>query len=325
MEILTEEESIKNYLPIFATEAYLRALSDEYGWFMAGKYILPYIIKKKNFLNIMYFTNETIVLGETASIIEEEKQFLNEVVMQTRKMGVHIIAQPQTNVVFFTYPEGSLYAPFGSYRIDLTQKEEDLFSKMHSKHRNVVRKAERDGVKILSGPELCEECCQLINETMLRQKLPQHDKEQILRFKKELKDNLAFYVARHEGIAQGAAIIPWNEKAAYYLYGGSRERPHTGAINLMHWRIMLEMKARGVKVYDLMGARLNPVKDSKYEGIQMFKERFGGELKRGYLWKYPIHHFHYNLYRIMTTLRRYVKGGQYSGDIIDQEKRCDEK
>ena len=71
------------------------------------------------------------------------------------------------------------------------------------------------------------------------------------------------------------------------------------------------MKERGVKYYDFVGARINPDEGSKYEGIQRFKSRFGGELKKGYLWKMPLNKFKYKLFCWLVAakqLRRWQSG-----------------
>ena len=61
--------------------------------------------------------------------------------------------------------------------------------------------------------------------------------------------------------------------------------------------------------------RINEDEDSKYHGIQRFKERFGGELIRGYMfktilipWKYKLFHLAYN-----------IKNKQKLTDVIEQE------
>ena len=90
------------------------------------------------------------------------------------------------------------------------------------------------------------------------------------------------------------------------------------AMNLLHWSAMKLMKERGVKYYDFVGARINPDEGSKYEGIQRFKSRFGGELKKGYLWKMPLNKFKYKLFCWLVAAKQ---GRNYCGDVIDQERK----
>ena len=62
-----------------------------------------------------------------------------------------------------------------------------------------------------------------------------------------------------------------------------------------------------------MGARINPEKGSKQEGLSWFKKRFGANLKQGYMWKYSLHPLKYRLYCLAA---RYRSGG----DIVDEER-----
>ena len=60
---------------------------------------------------------------------------------------------------------------------------------------------------------------------------------------------------------------------------------------------------------------------SKLEGIQRFKERFGGELKKGFIWKYPVNGLKYFLFQIFTRVFYLIKFQKYEGDIIEQERK----
>ena len=131
--------------------------------------------------------------------------------------------------------------------------------------------------------------------------------------------HIDYWVASFEGELQGAGILLWSEnRSAYYMFGGSAVKPHAGAMNLLHWSAMKLMKERGVKYYDFVGARINPDEGSKYEGIQRFKSRFGGELKKGYLWKMPLNKFKYKLFCWLVAAKQ---GRNYCGDVIDQERK----
>jgi len=107
--------------------------------------------------------------------------------------------------------------------------------------------------------------------------------------------------------------MPFSQFAAYYFYGGSAPNAFLGSLNLLHWRAIKYFKSLGVKYYDFVGARINPKKE--LEGIQRFKSRFGGEFKKGYLWKYPLNKWKYGLYKPLFYLKNRRKG-----DIIDEEK-----
>ena len=69
-------------LSIYASESFLKAVGDEYGWIGgfddSGKLrcILPYTIIKKAIFRMVRFRVETIPVGEELDI-EDEKSFLN--------------------------------------------------------------------------------------------------------------------------------------------------------------------------------------------------------------------------------------------------------
>jgi lipid II:glycine glycyltransferase (peptidoglycan interpeptide bridge formation enzyme) len=72
----------------------------------------------------------------------------------------------------------------------------------------------------------------------------------------------------------------------YYLNGRTIAHPVTGAMNLLQWEAIKHFRALGVKKYNFAGSRVNPEPGSKQAGLAMFKQRFGGTLERGYMWKY---------------------------------------
>jgi len=322
VEILKSSETFNHLLPIVASEQYLRARSNfEYGWFKSKKMILPFILEKKAFFKRVVFTHGVIFLGATS--LEEEKEFLNNVIKICSDLGVDFICQPHTSALFRTFPNNSICCEFGSYQVDLSLDENRLFKNVHQKHRNVIRKAIRDGVQIVVGKELLETCANLIKMTKVRQKLTYMSKEQLKKISEELGDNVLFYVAMSNGVAQGCAVIVWNEgHTSYYLCGGSVDRPAVGAINYLHWKAMLDMKTKGVKKYDFMGARILPIPGSKQETMQRFKARFGGTMVRGYLWKYIINKLSYKLFKFTALTVNQVRGKKYVGDIIDAETTC---
>jgi lipid II:glycine glycyltransferase (peptidoglycan interpeptide bridge formation enzyme) len=82
-------------------------------------------------------------------------------------------------------------------------------------------------------------------------------------------------MAYKEGEPQAGAILCYNQAMCYYMHA-SRNHSFTGQRNLLQWRAMLDMKAAGVKKYSFVGCRINEDENSKYHGIQRFKERFGG-------------------------------------------------
>lgn len=320
MELIKDISLIRGELPIIAMPEYFKALGAwDFGYIIDEKHILPFYIKRKAIFHYLIFT--TGVLGASFTS-EEEKCFLTRVVqfIKSKKIADFILMNHVT-ALFNAVPENSRYCEFGSYVLDLILSEEELFARLHTKHRNVIKKAIKDEVTIKEGKDYQDICIKLIRNTMMRQGITPPPASFYSHIGDCLASQLDYWVAFDAGgEAHGSAILIWNNAhSSYYLFGGSCESPHTGAMNLLQWKAILKMKERGVMLYDFVGARIHPISGSKYEGIQRFKSRFGGELIQGYLWKMPINSFKYNIYKFLVNLRSRLKGQIRVLDIIDQE------
>jgi hypothetical protein len=306
--------------PVFADLIYLKATSKKYG-FLGGFdsnelcFILPYVIKEKLIFKYLQFQTETIYCKNDLTI-NNEQIFLNKVVAYVKTLKVDFINQPPTNVVFNTYPVNSIYAPFGSYRISLTQELDQLWNQIHSKHKNVIRNAIKENIEIKNGLNYLEIALNLLDNTQKRSSLGPIDKKNInsIILNLEKDNNVEIFIAFKDDFPQGCAIIPYNNYSAYYLWGGSIDKPLLGSLNYLHWKIIVYFKSKNIAMYDLVGARINPIKNSKQEGIQRFKSRLGGNLHKGFLWKQPIKKWKYKLFYFIFKIKINKKG-----DIIDQE------
>jgi hypothetical protein len=305
-------------LSIFASEQFLKAVGDEYGWLGgsddSGKLrcILPYTIIQKAMVRMVRFRVETIPMEEVFSV-EQEISFLDSVVEYFRSIGAGLIIPATTNTIFRTYPHGAIAAPYGTYIIDLSQPEETLWGNLHSKHRNVIRNAIKKDVRVLSGMEHANTAYRLVRDTFKRSALPFMDYHDFMRMVRGLGQNVKIFVADHKQVVQGCAVIPFSNKSAYYVYGGSVPEPLTGAMNLLQWEAIRYFRGLGVKRYDFCGVRINPEKGSKQASLMMFKERFGPQLFQGYMWKCSLSPVKSILYSLAVRLFR-------GGDIVDAER-----
>lgn len=305
-------------LSIYASESSLKTAGDEYGW-LGGfdgaeklRCVLPYTIIRRTVLRLVRFRAATIRIGEELSL-EEEKSFLNSVVEHFRLHGASMIIPAPANVIFRVYPDGATAAPYGSYIVDLTQPEEALWNKIHSKHRNVIRNATKKGIEVQTGLEHLDDAYELIRDTLKRSRLGFMSRDEFRQMVAGFGENIQIIIARYEGCVQGCAVLPFSQYGAYYVYGGSVASPITGAMNLLHWEAIKLFKGLGAERYDFFGVRINPEKGSKQHGLMAFKERFGGGLLEGYMWKYPLKTLPCLAYSIGIRALR-------GGDIVDQEK-----
>jgi len=305
-------------LSIYASESFLKAVGDEYGWLGgiddAGKLrlILPYTIIRKAIFRMVRFRVETIPMEERLDI-EEEKSFLNSAVEYFRSIGADMIIPASTNTIFRTYPDGAMAAPYGSYIIDLSQPEDILWKNMNRKLRQNINTALKEGAMIRSGIEYLDATYKSVRDTFRRSKLPFMDYDSFKRFVFGLGENGKIMVVDYNGVAQSHVLFAYSNYCAYAIYAGNVPHLHQGANKLIYWEAIRLFKQLGVQRYDFVGARINPEKGSKQAALNLFKKRYGAELKQGYMWKYSFHPLKYSLYRLAAHLRS-------GGDIVDAER-----
>ena len=252
---------------------------------------------------------------------DQEQIVLEGFVEFLKKDGkVDRILQPLNWVLFQACPSNSISAPFGTYRLELSD-EETIWKGLHSKHRNVIRNAQKKEVRILEGMDQLDTFYSLYKQTMERSDMFFEPKGFFEELAKTYQKNVVCAVAYSGDEPQGALFVPYTTQRADYVYGASAGRVSlTGAINALHYQVILELMKKGVRQYDFVGARLSDVKGTKLEGIQKFKQRFGGELVKGYLWKMDINAGKCRMYDMALKTKLGIKGKRIGKDIIDQER-----
>jgi hypothetical protein len=294
-------------LPIYASEAFLKAVGDEYGW-IGGvddsgqiRCILPYTVIRKPAFRIARFRLETFPLqGELE--LEEERSFLNSTIAYFRSTGADMIMPAANNAVFRTFPDGAVVAPYGTFIKDLSQPEETLFNEVYPDCRKNIRRAIRDEVQVKSGMQYLDATYNLIADTLKRSnlKFKKHSE-----FKKPLlaiSENVRISIAECEGVIQACLVTPFSDNSAYSWYSGTIENPVKGAMHLLQWEAIRQFHSMGVKRFNFTGVRINPEKGSKQEGIMNFKLRFGGKLVQGYIWKYSFNPLKFAAYSVAVRL-----------------------
>lgn len=237
-----------------------------------------------------------------------------------RKIGDRIIAPPNF-IVFGDCPRDSVKCNFGTYLIDLTLPTEVLYANLHPKHRNVIRNAEKKGVVLQYGLSQLKIFYDLYQKTMSRSNLHYMPYSYFETLCTSLgENNLICGVTYWNKIPECALLMPYTYYGAYYLFGAAVARPSvTGAMNYLHWETMKFMKSNNVQRYDLVGARLSDVSNTKLGGIQNFKKRLGGHLKKGYLFKKDLSIFKCRVYDSLVFVKREITRSKSFKDIIDQE------
>lgn len=317
IRIIYNQPEVSVKLPIFAQEKYLRNKGAKYGWFLSNDFVLPFILDKKLIFKRLFFTYAPIPLNKELDKVSQ-KQFIDQVVgFVKQKKLCDAITKAQAYVVFDEVPDKCDSVEWGSYITDIPENENELLMKFHSKHRNVIKKAIKDGVTILQENQTSR-VFENIKETLERQNSIYYPSSKYLNgLKKDAPKNIALFVAEKDGILQGSAVIIYDEDCGYYMYGGSCNRPSTGSINLLQYEVMKFLLQRKIFKYDFVGARINVKVGSKYEGIQRFKMRFGAELKKGYAFRVVFNPIKYSVFNKLIKVYGKIKGFRFK-EPIDQ-------
>lgn len=280
-------------------------------------FIIPFIFNKKLCFNRGYFLYEPIPLKENISQ-KSMQEFLDKCLIYLKeKKKVHFITLNPAYTNFKIYPTNSIRIPFANYICNLSLSEDELIANMHSKHRNVVKKAIKDGVVVKSGNNefLLKDYIKIDNMTWKRS----NKKSMGIKFYKKriecIPNNCKIYIAYLNDEPQAGAFIYFDKNYGYYMFGASIDHPHTGSGNLLQWEIIKSLKRKGLKSYSFVGCRINEDKNSKYHEIQRFKQRFGGEFIEGYMFKSILNVFMYKLFLFLYKIR-----GKVSIDAVEEEK-----
>jgi len=312
---IKNEYELHKDLPILAQEKYLQCKSENYGYLVNENYILAYFIDKRLIFTRMIFTYGLIPLKENLNI-EDEKIFLDAMVdfVKDEKL-CDFIYKAQSNVLFNVCPKESDCVLWGSYELSLCLDDDELIKSFHGKHRNVIKKAQKDGVEILETKDI-KIVQNMIADTMTRQNVIHFPSlEYLLKLQKAIESNLLCLIALKDGELQGTAIFIYDNERSYYMYGGSALRPNSGSINLLHYEAMKIFREKNVKFYDFVGARIEFTKGSKYEGLDRFKNRFGTTLVKGYSFRTIVNPLKFKMFNILSKTYLKLKGYDYIDPI----------
>lgn len=318
-------ERFSDILPVFATQEYSNYLNETVNlstsWFCSIvntdiQFIIPFAVKNKFFFTKGQFLTATIYLDNDINV-ETEREFLNSIVGIIKQEKLcDWIEQPPNWAIFNSYPDGAVFAQFGSYKINLLGKTiDELFISIQTKDRSDIKKAIKEAVEVKRGFEFLNDALSLIAATSEKANISIPSDEEL----NYLKDNINVFVSYYQNIPQSSAIFFSNKFAWYNMYAGSKDKPFRGSNSLLYWSAIKFAREENVLFFDFVGARINPEVGSKQERIQRFKEHFGVELFKGFIWKMPISKYKYYTYCYLRKILFAIKQEKLKGDIIDQE------
>ncbi|MCB5288334.1 MAG: peptidoglycan bridge formation glycyltransferase FemA/FemB family protein [Candidatus Cloacimonetes bacterium] len=297
---------------------YISAIGKKIIYFATDDYIIPYEVRQKSIFSFGRYLSEPFCLNQCVNSVQKRKEFIN---YTQNYISNQKISDWQDSVgaytMFDVYPDFSKRICFGNFVINLENEVDILLGNMTSKHRNMVRRAEKDGVTIkIGGLELLDDYCDLDAQTWKRSGQTPVNRSVYDNMLRYMPTSSFIAISYYNDVPQTGMLSYYNNQMMYYMYGASKDSPTVGANNYLHWVIMKEMKARGVKKYSLVGFRLQVDPDGKLAGIQHFKKGFGGELVEGYLFKATFSKPKRRLFEFLYKLKNKVN---FEEDAIDQE------
>lgn len=296
-------------------ERYINALGQKIIYLNNESLIIPVVIYEKIGIKYGMYASEYFEL-EKNILIEEKQKFLDEVQNVLKKQEKLAWVGTTAAALFDIYPINSMRIPFGSHIIDLNNSVEELWKNVHSKHRNSIRRAEKSEIEVkLGGKELLKDYLYLDEETWKRSEKKSYGEKFFVKMLDALQENIMIVVAYKDNQPQAGACYFLNNQMCYYMYGVSADRPEPGAANYLHWEVIKFLKEQSVGKYSFVGCRINEDQESKYHGIQRFKERFGGELNQGYMFKSVLNKRKYTMFRTLYKLKNHHE----LTDPVDEE------
>jgi len=155
---------------------------------------------------------------------------------------------------------------------DLRREEGEIWaSSIDSKRRNMIRKAVRSGVSVVSGEEVLGDFCRLYSNTARNNRL-KFLPEEFMKEMISLAGNVRFVplVAYYGGKPCGAlGLIHDKDYSIYWLGATERESEGMGQGEMLQWEAIRYSRNRGCRFYDLCY-----INKERLPGVYGFKKGF---------------------------------------------------
>ena len=170
--------------------------------------------------------------------------------------------------------------PETTWLLDVTKPEDKILKEMRKTHRNLIRRAAKEGVEIIQSADekYLKAFYDIHMETVQRHKFVpfsyDYIKSEIDAFKND--NQISIFSAKYKGEIISSAIIVFYGEQAFYHHGSSSSKYYkipSSYLNL--WEAIKEAKKRGKKKFNFYGIVENKPKHP-WTGLSKFKKGFGG-------------------------------------------------
>lgn len=153
--------------------------------------------------------------------------------------------------------------------------------KLHSNVRNKIRKSEKLGVEIKSGPEYLDDFFNMHVVGMQELGSPAHRKDFFTGIINTLKERARVYVAVAEGRVIGGKLVVYFNDTIYFLWVSSpKEYSNYAAVSLMDWRAVTDGIDEGLRFCDFGRSSSG---STQFD----FKKKWGADVRQLYWHVYP--------------------------------------
>ena len=173
--------------------------------------------------------------------------------------------------------------PETTWLLDITKSEDEIFKEMRKTHRNLIRRAGKEGVKIIQGTDekYLKSFYEIHLETVSRHKFVpfayDYIKEEVNSFKDD--DQIGIFSAKYKNEIISSAVVVFYGDQAFYHHGASSSKYNkVPASYLVLWEAIREAKKRNKKTFNFYGIVENKPKHPWF-GLSKFKKGFGGYKK----------------------------------------------
>jgi hypothetical protein len=185
--------------------------------------------------------------------------------------------------------------PFSTSIIDLSRTEEELFSDIHN--RTEINRAERDGLRWTGtdspSPMVLDEFVSRYRVFAQEKRIATVSRPQLESFGPSLFLSMA--ALEDTVLAWYLYLVDREEGRSRFLFSLSERFAPGADANLVgranrwcHWQDLRNFKAQNLAVYDFGGIAVD-TNDPALTGINQFKLRFGGVIKKEDHWVSPLY------------------------------------
>lgn len=293
-----QEQEFTLFTQSSANGAFYKSLGEQYWIFgmfhgdtlIGGSFVSSVHARRGNFLLLSYgpvldFTNKAFV-----------QEFFTFLKKFAKKEGYDFIRvspfcnnTAEVNKLFRRI--GFRKAPMhvlaeNTWLLNLEPSEDELLKNMKKNHRNLIRRCEREGVRIetTTNPKNLSRFQDMHDVVAKRHKFHRFSRKFIQKEFDALsgKNNVVLYEAfLPDGQLDSAAIIFYFGNMAAYRHSASLHLDKRIPTSyLIQWHVIQEAKKRGKKWYNFWGiAPTESTKNHPFAGITHFKKGFNGEQK----------------------------------------------